>query len=119
LKAIVKIEPAVQNLTSPEGVKSWREVFPDTNQYGLSKIRLFGDYRCTTPIVGYNTEVWLIEGEQPNIDRFVQDNPQTATLLTLPEVVTLRAQISPARSQKCPVCGSTVNISEPVIPLLV
>lgn len=119
MKAIVRIEPAVQNLTSPEGIKSWRETFPDAGQYSLSKIRLFGDYRCTAPIVGYNTEVWLIEGEQPDIDRFIQDNPQTVSLLSLPEVVSLKAQISPARSQRCPVCGSTVNVPEPVIPSLV
>jgi hypothetical protein len=110
---LVKIETKVEPITAHDGGKGWREEFPDANKYNLKWRREFGDYRHTTPLAGYNTEVWLIDGIQGDIDKFVSDNAGVVTKLTPTDAKTLADTIRPRRTVVCSGCGGTGEVAIP------
>jgi hypothetical protein len=110
---LVKIEPKVEAVKAHDGSNGWREDSPDANRYNLKWRREFSDSRHTTPLTGYNTEVWLIEGTQADIDKFVNENATIVTKLTSTDAKTLADTIRPRRTETCRECGGTGKV---VIP---
>lgn len=113
VKQLVKVEPVVNPVTAEDGAQGWKEDVPDVNQYNLKYARQFNDSRHTTPLAGFNTEVWLIEGTQEDIDGFVADNQAVVVKITPAEAKTLADTIRPGKSSTCRCCGGTGTI---VIP---
>ena len=107
VKQLVKIEPVVTPVTAEDGAQGWKEDVPDVNQYNLTLARQFNDSRNTSPLNGYNTEVWLIEGTQADIDRFVVDNPAVIVKITPVEAKTLADAIRPGKTVTCDCCKGT------------
>lgn len=107
MKQLVKVEPIVKPVTGGDGASGYMGPFPDHNTYNLKKTHQFGDDRFTNPKLGFNTEVWLIEGDPGDIDRFVSDNASTVLKLTSVEGKTLADSIRPAKTTVCSHCGGT------------
>lgn len=107
MQQLVRIEPPVESVTANDGAAGYRETYPDANKYNLKKTYQFSDDRCTSPALGYNTQVWLIEGDPADIDRFVSENAAMVTKLTPAEAQTLADTIRPAKTYVCNHCGGT------------
>lgn len=99
MKILVRVEPNVTKISDVP--LAWTGPFPDANKYNLKYTRRTTDYRFRTPLSGYNTEIWLIEGLDMDIDKFVSENP-TAIKLTPAEANTLGKTIDPARKITTP-----------------
>ncbi len=112
-RQLVKIEPVVTSITAPDGAQGWKEEIPDVNKYNLAMTRQFSDSRHTSPLNGYNTEVWLIEGTLADIDKFVAENPGVVSTITPQDAKTLADTIRPGKSTPCPYCGGTGTIVTP------
>lgn len=107
MQQLVRVEPVTEPVTAPDGAIGWRQTIPDTNKYNLKKTFQFCDDRITSPLQGYNTQVWLVEGDSGDIDRLVSDNASVVTKLTPVEAKTLADSICPAKTWACLHCGGT------------
>lgn len=104
MKQLVRIEPKIVPITD-----GYQGTYPDHNEYNLIRTYQFGDDRFTSPLSGFNTEVWLLEGLSTDIDNFVSDNSTMVTKLTPADAKTLADTIRPEKTVKRKCFGVLVD----------
>lgn len=114
VKQLVKIEPITEIVVAAlDGAQGYRQQIPDVNKYGLQATHQFSDSRHITPTDGFNTQVWIVEGTDKDIDKFIAENATIVSKISPADAKLLADNIMPGKTSACTFCGGTGIITRP------